>query len=143
MPMCITANTTDAAPVKNGIPQAGHPPAGKKKEKVAVRKKDSKVNFVHPWLACNLKGHSASVLGLDFSPNGKYLASCSEGTNICYLVVSVFLLCFIALPPQCEGVMFCQCNSLLHSLILWLTPMSLKCYEQTLLKYWDRISLGT
>ena len=65
--------------MKNGVPQAA--PAAKKKEKVTLRKKESKTSFVHPWLACNLKGHSGSVLGLDFSSNGKYLASCSEGMD--------------------------------------------------------------
>jgi len=84
----IVANVAAAKPVKNGVPQA---PAAKKKEKVAVRKKESKTNFVHSWLAGNLKGHSGPVLGLDFSPNGKYLASCSEGRFVCrFLIFSYF-----------------------------------------------------
>lgn len=51
----------------------------KKKEKPVVKKRDSRATFTHPWLACTLKSHSGPVLGFDFSPNGKYLASCSEG----------------------------------------------------------------
>lgn len=54
----------------------------KKKEKPVVKKRDSRAAFSHQWLACTLRSHSGSVLGIDFSPNGKYLASCSEDRTI-------------------------------------------------------------
>ena len=34
----------------------------------------------HPLLAAEFKGHTGSVLSLDFDINGKYLGSCSDGT---------------------------------------------------------------
>ena len=92
----VAAAAATVKPENNGLSQL---PAAKKKEKVAVRKKDGKAVFVHSWLACNLKGHSGPVLGLDFSPNGKYLASCSEGSSV---HISLILVCFsqhVALSP--------------------------------------------
>lgn len=47
----------------------------KKKERVSSKRKEVKSTFSHPWLASSLKAHSDVVLGCDFSPNGKYLAS--------------------------------------------------------------------
>ncbi|XP_055389566.1 uncharacterized protein LOC129618689 isoform X2 [Condylostylus longicornis] len=41
---------------------------------------DSKASS-HPWLASNLKGHTDDIHDIDFSNNGKFLASCSEATN--------------------------------------------------------------
>ena len=35
----------------------------------------------HPLLAAEFRGHTGSVLSLDFDDNGKYLASCSEGQS--------------------------------------------------------------
>lgn len=39
-------------------------------------------NYTHPWLVANLKGHSGRVLDVDFSANGKYLATCSEDGTV-------------------------------------------------------------
>ena len=39
-------------------------------------------SFSHPLLASTLKDHSDNILDLDFSINGKYLASCAEGNFI-------------------------------------------------------------
>lgn len=41
-----------------------------------------KHNFNHSWLFTNLKGHTGQVLDMDFSNNGKYLASCADGKFI-------------------------------------------------------------
>lgn len=40
--------------------------------------RDSKQSFSHPWLLTSLKGHSGEVLDMDFSSNGKFLATCAE-----------------------------------------------------------------
>ncbi|XP_069703102.1 transducin beta-like protein 2 isoform X3 [Periplaneta americana] len=40
--------------------------------------RDSKQAFSHPWLLTSLKGHSGEVLDMDFSSNGKFLATCAE-----------------------------------------------------------------
>ena len=39
-------------------------------------------NYTHPWLVANLKGHSGRVLDVDFSANGKHLATCSEDGTV-------------------------------------------------------------
>ena len=36
----------------------------------------------HPLLAAEFKGHTGTVLSLDFDCNGKYLASCSDGKSV-------------------------------------------------------------
>lgn len=49
-----------------------------KQQRAAVNKRPDK-NYDHPWLMTTLKGHTDQVYDIDFSSNGKYLASCSEG----------------------------------------------------------------
>lgn len=46
-----------------------------------VNKRSEKM-INHPWLLTSLKGHTDHVLDIDYSSNGKYLASCSEGMLI-------------------------------------------------------------
>lgn len=56
--------------------------ASKKSKLAASTKKSSFVPFAHKWLASSLKGHSSRVVSMDFSPNGKYLVTASDGENI-------------------------------------------------------------
>lgn len=55
---------------------------GKAKKKVPENKwtsKNDKQNYSHPWLLTSIKGHTGPILDIDFSSNGKYLASCADG----------------------------------------------------------------
>lgn len=44
-----------------------------------VNKRGADKNYDHPWLMTTLKGHTDQVYDIDFTSNGKYLATCSEG----------------------------------------------------------------
>lgn len=57
-------------------------PAASKKTKVVPKTKGkASVAFTHKWLASSLKGHSARILDMDFSPNGKYVLTVADGNN--------------------------------------------------------------
>ncbi|CAG5870684.1 unnamed protein product [Menidia menidia] len=54
-----------------------------KQEKQRIRKdKPAQHSFSHPLLAASLKGHSGKVTCMDFSSNGKYLASCADDRTV-------------------------------------------------------------
>lgn len=56
-----------------------------------------KHNYTHPWLLTSLKGHTGQVYDMDFSSNGKYLASCADGEYATSTTLIITLLIFIYL----------------------------------------------
>ncbi|XP_058442711.1 serine-rich adhesin for platelets isoform X2 [Malaya genurostris] len=42
------------------------------------KQRTAEANYQHPWLYTTLKGHTRQVLDMDFSRNGKFLATCAE-----------------------------------------------------------------
>uniref|UniRef100_A0A1Y1MZI9 Uncharacterized protein n=2 Tax=Photinus pyralis TaxID=7054 RepID=A0A1Y1MZI9_PHOPY len=58
----------------------------KSKKKVSVEGRwtgrSDKQSYTHPWLLTSLKGHTSEVLDMDFSSNGKYLASCADDRTV-------------------------------------------------------------
>ena len=82
----------------------------------------------HPLLVCEFKGHTGSILSLDFDCSQKYLASCSEGILVACRVLIVqtiryrsFCETVVYETSQGEGTQasFCVClwNSFKDALI--------------------------
>ena len=70
------------------LKQSKQPPASKKAKAVPKGKGKAVPNFTHKWLASSLKGHSAKILDMDFSPNGKYVLTVAEGNNLALNLLS-------------------------------------------------------
>lgn len=50
--------------------------SGKSKKRATWK---GKTEFSHPWLLKNLKGHPGTVILVDFSANGKFMAATCDG----------------------------------------------------------------
>lgn len=51
-------------------------PSSKSKKRTTWK---GKSEFSHPWLLKSLKGHPGTVLHVDYSPNGKFMAATCDG----------------------------------------------------------------
>ncbi|KAM4699788.1 transducin beta-like protein 2 [Discoglossus pictus] len=66
----------------NGQAVPDKQPAKKQKQQKLRKEKPQQHTFTHPLLAAALKAHSGNITCLDFSSNGKYLASCSDDRTV-------------------------------------------------------------
>ena len=65
-----------SAPTGGGVGGGG---VGSKRQAKSKKRREAQQEFTHSWMVGALKGHTAPVLDMDFSANGKFLASCAEG----------------------------------------------------------------
>lgn len=69
---------------------------GKAKPKKAPENKwipkNDKQAYSHPWLLTSIKGHTGPILDIDFSSNGKYLASCADGESTFIIFVIMIII---------------------------------------------------
>ncbi|XP_066585275.1 transducin beta-like protein 2 isoform X3 [Prorops nasuta] len=66
-------------PVEGGMGVGGCLPRRVKN----TRRREVQQEFTHPWMAGrDLKGHTAPVLDMDFSCNGKFLATCAQDRTV-------------------------------------------------------------
>lgn len=71
-------DTTDSTSGSTGAGATGGG-AGSNKRAKNKKRREAQQEFTHSWMVGALKGHTARVLDMNFSSNGKFLASCAEG----------------------------------------------------------------
>ena len=80
VPRGRTASATESEGEENGEVRSRKQQPRSKISKMKQQPSNKKITLPpHPLLAAEFKGHTGSVLSLDFDSNGKYLASCSDG----------------------------------------------------------------
>lgn len=67
------------------------------------KQRTADANYQHPWLYTTLKGHTGQVFDMDFSRNGKYLATCAEGKLSFFSLSSQFWFVLSAKKKLCES----------------------------------------
>lgn len=72
----------EEASSKNGEVKKAEGGGSKKQKWQQRREKTQQSTFSHPLLAATLKAHSSNVTSLDFSNNGKYVATCSDDRTV-------------------------------------------------------------
>nr|CAD7196822.1 unnamed protein product [Timema douglasi] len=75
---CCCGDSEVVVEQKEKVSAHNSAPKASKKNKQEKWGRDSKQRFAHPWLLTSLKGHTGKVLDMDFSSNGKFLATCAE-----------------------------------------------------------------
>ncbi|XP_029651046.1 transducin beta-like protein 2 [Octopus sinensis] len=63
---------------KQNQSQNGKQQANKTAKKPFTTKKKAHATYTHPWLLTTLKGHTSTILDMDFSQNGKYFITVAE-----------------------------------------------------------------
>ncbi|XP_076671100.1 RNA exonuclease prage isoform X2 [Andrena cerasifolii] len=74
-------DTTDSTSGSTGAGATGGG-AGSNKRAKNKKRREAQQEFTHSWMVGALKGHTARVLDMNFSSNGKFLASCAEDCGL-------------------------------------------------------------
>lgn len=70
---------THSSDVQSNATTATGSGASNKQRAKHQKRREAQQGFQNPWMVGALKGHAGLILDMNFSANGKYLASCAEG----------------------------------------------------------------